>query len=152
VSSWTEDAEEEKEARRWQAAEADAKRAWKLLGAKKHRAAFDILEPLVLGNDDMDGWVYVNALYAYTDMPSAARRGIDARRVRELIEACVPHARGTPDVYLNAAFACVAIGDRDHAIRYLQQAKKRGSKIKKHLADRGFDPIRDDRRFLALQR
>jgi cell wall assembly regulator SMI1 len=147
VDFWEEQAREAADDRDREHARAQATRAWELMSKKKMGQALDLLEPL-LERDDLDPFVYVNAIYAA--MHGNDGRPVKPARLRRVIDRCLPEGKRAPDVFLNAAFAYVLIGDRENGIRNLQLAKKHGSELKKHLSDKAFAPIRDDRRFVAL--
>jgi hypothetical protein len=149
LSAWDEeeeDPEEAKRARRWEL----ATRAHRtLLREKKPLQALGLYEKAMdLGEYHQS--FYVNALYALTT--ANAKRRLAPKRIRRTLERILSRKRLHPDTFLNAAFAWIALGDKDRCIEFLRKAKSRGVDLRKYLRDKELRPLADDKRFLALQR
>jgi hypothetical protein len=110
-------------------------------------AALSMFEK-ALESPDMPSWAYVNAMY--TVLSSNNGHPVDARRVRKMIAVCLPRARNEPEIFLNAAFAYLEIGEADACFDALRKARSRGVPLRKHLSEPIFAPFATDKRFLAL--
>jgi tetratricopeptide (TPR) repeat protein len=149
VALWEQEAAEEAEAARDAEAAAMAVEASKFVLKKRNALEALALFEKALAVPDQQGFAYVNALCAVT---LAAEQGlkVEPERIRRLLDVCLAQKDLHGDGHFNAALCFMILGEPDRAIASLKQAKRKGLKLKAHLADPLLVPLTTDKRFMAL--
>ncbi len=134
----TDDDEDDREGRERAAAIELATKATQLMRRGQVWKSLPMFEQ-ALEVGDLHLWVYVNALYAV--MPDNNKHPLDRRRIRRMVERCLPMALREPDIHVNAAFAYAHLDEPKLALAQLRAARKRGVNLARYLAEPLLEPL-----------
>lgn len=102
--------------------------------------------------DHQETGAYGVALWAVQD--DNTHLGVDEPRARRYLKCCLPYGKKLPDIYFNAMFVCLELGDIDSALKHLTAAIRGG--FAKDVArtqlqtEKLCASVRKDPRFLAV--
>jgi hypothetical protein len=149
VAFWIKAAQEKEDKNKREEAKQQAEVAYQLLQKGEIAQALVILEK-VINVPDLPNWVYVNALYAAN--PQHHKGPLEQPRIRRILEISLPYAKYEPNIFLNAAFISVALGESDNCLEYFKKAQSRGADLSSYLSDPGLAVLENDKRFIRLKK
>ena len=74
----------------------------------------------------------------------------DEARAKRFLTVCVKHGEDEPNIFVNAAYLCLSLGDEKKALSYAKKAVANGYDGEKLVKEKELSPLRKVPAFLAL--